>query len=226
VSAARTHLDTCAICAGRLGELEGDRDRFRAAPPPLDPGAAAGRARPVATGGADWWVRIRRWLVPATAVAAAALIALAVLPRSDREGQEEAGGGTRLKGGARLGFYLKRGEEVVRGASGDVLHPGDQVRFAISAAEPGFAAVLSVDGAGRVSVYHPDGARAQAFAAGTDQVLPGSIELDEVTGRETVYGFFCAHEVEVSALQTALSAGRPEASGCRVDRVVWDKQTR
>ncbi|HUS65302.1 MAG TPA: hypothetical protein VMZ28_12195 [Kofleriaceae bacterium] len=215
---ARGHIDGCAMCAARLAEVEADRASFRAAPPALalPAGAVSAAAREPA------WVRLRRWLWPATAVlaAAAALLVWRVAGR----GAGNGGDTTRLKGRDHLGFYVKRGDAVARGAGGEVLRPGDTVRFTYTAQQRGYLAIASVDGAGQVSVYHADGERAAAIEPGEDAALPGGVELDAVLGAETVYGFFCRAPVAVGAVRAAVAGGHVELEGCVVDRLTWEKR--
>jgi hypothetical protein len=225
---ARQHLASCPLCSARRAELEGDRDRFRAtARPPLGRPAAQsapapGRAR-----------RAQRWLWPAAA-AAAVVAVLVFWPRQtiDHGGstasRPSSGGATRIKGRERLDFYVKRGTRVSAGASGDPVHPGDEVRFATTTDRPRYLVVGSVDGGGAVSIYFPDGPSAGAIEAGADRPLPGGIVLDAVLGTERVYGFFCQRAVDVAAVRATLAArGRdPDLPGCMVDRLVLEKSAR
>jgi hypothetical protein len=71
---------------------------------------------------------------------------------------------------------------------GTVLRPGDLLRFGVVAPGARYAFVASVDEAGRFSRYYPAGATASAplDGGGALQLLPGSVELDETTGREWI----------------------------------------
>jgi hypothetical protein len=53
-------------------------------------------------------------------------------------------------------------------------------------------------------------------------VLDSAIELDDTLGVETVYGVFCASEVDISELRRALERDAMDPrfpDRCRVDRV-------
>ena len=107
----------------------------------------------------------RTWLAPAAGgLALAAAVLLAVLPK----GSEAPG--TRRKGGERIGFFVKRGEVVTRGQTGEHVRPGDSLRFTYTSSEPRHLAILSLDGAQHASVYFPSGGRAEPLPAGVRKV--------------------------------------------------------
>ncbi len=103
-------------------------------------------------------------------VAAAVLIAVgpqaepptAVVPHAD--GLRAKGDGAHLL--VRQVVAPGRGAPVV---SGDTLVEGDRLQLSVRVAEPTFAAVLSVDGRGVVTLHHPlDGAEAVRLHAGEE----------------------------------------------------------
>jgi hypothetical protein len=68
----------------------------------------------------------------------------------------------------------------------------------VKAARDGFVAVLSRDGAGKVSVYYPyDGKEAAPYSA-AQPLLPGAIALDETPGREDLWTLFSSHGFELA----------------------------
>ncbi|WP_437730772.1 DUF4384 domain-containing protein [Sorangium sp. So ce1335] len=230
--ATRAHLDGCARCAARFAALEAGRAAFLADPPPLRlPAAAPAARRPLA-----------RSLFPAVtaALGAAAVLAAALFvhqppappapPRGDAPGATLAPAeqGTRTKGaGGRIGFYVARGEVVSPGGPGEVVHPDDRLQFTYSAAEAGYFALLSVDGAGKGSIYYPAGDVAAPIQPGEGVPLPSSVVLDGTLGAEVLYGLFCDAPVALEPLRAALESApeRPPApAGCRVDRVSLDKR--
>ncbi|AUX46977.1 hypothetical protein SOCE26_084870 [Sorangium cellulosum] len=218
---ARAHLAGCARCPARLSELEAARASFAASAPPLglDRGAPAGLAATKARSP-------RRWLAPAAASALAAAAAVALLFRAapDQGGVESPG--ERIKGASRLGFYVKRGEHVLPGGSGERLLPGDALQFTYSSAEARYLVILSIDGASHVSVYYPDGPLAAPIQAGRDVLLPQSTVLDDTLGTERIHGLFCSEAVAVEPLRAALAAhpgAPPVPPGCDVDTLTAEK---
>jgi hypothetical protein len=215
---ARRHLGGCAACAERLGQLESDRDRFRAGQPSLPRPAPDRVARP----------RVHRWLWPVTAAAAVAAVFL-LWPRRTIHEVDRASDVTRRKGGAALGFYVKRDGEVIAGASGEVVHPGDALRFATTTSRPVHLIVAGVDAAGRVSIYFPRAERAEPIAPGADRLLPGSVVLDRSIGPELLVGLFCSGPTPVAAAREAIQragARPPEVPGCRADVLRLEKRAR
>ncbi len=205
---ARAHLETCDRCAGRFGELARERDAFRAEPVPpafeTPSRRKASRAR----------------LVAATSVLAmAAAILLFVRFRP--------GDGTRPKGDAvRLGFYVKHGESVRLGGSGEHVAPGDALRFVYTARRTRHLAILSVDGARHATVYYPSGGAAAPAPPGDEVALPVSTVLDDALGEETIYGVFCPDAFAVEPLRLALEVSpdhAPLAPGCVVEKLTLRK---
>jgi hypothetical protein len=215
-TSALEHMASCSRCGARYRQLEAERSEFSAASPPFSPPAAPPaparrpRVRAVALGAAG-----------ALATAAMVLVLCRPVPPSSPVDH------VRAKGGIRLGFYLKRGERVIEGRSGDSTHPGDAVRFTYTAFTPGYLMVVSRDGSGHVSAYYPDAGEAAPVGAAEGELLPGSIILDDVLGREVVYGILCAAPVPVARAVEAVerSADDPSLSiaGCTTDRLILEK---
>ena len=113
-----------------------------------------------------------------------------------------------VKGSVVLGLYRKEGNSGVLVTSGSKLSPRDVLRFEVKAAASGFAAVLSRDGLGTASVYHPfEGKEAAAYDA-TQTVLPDAIELDDTLGHEDVYALYSSQPFELRWAVEALRQGR------------------
>lgn len=206
--ALTVHVAGCDRCRTVMEELE----RARAEPlPPLRPAAPV--VRPPRT-----W---RRWAGAGGALAAAAAAAgLFLLPPPEQAG-------TRTKGAApALSMYVRHGGEVRRAAPGERVAAGDAVRFAVSLPEPAYVAVLSLDPAGRASVYFPEGDRAAEVKAGAEVALPLATRLDATVGEEQVFGLFCDRPLAlapVRALVDAAAAGAAPA-GCQVTRWTFVKR--
>jgi hypothetical protein len=212
-TAARRHLEACTSCTARQAAIARVRDAFRAALPERTfvAHAIAARSRP----------RRHWWQLGGAVVAAAAAIVVVVVTRP-----RGAGDDTRVKGGERVGFYIERDGVVNAGVDGDVVHPGDRVRFTITTRAPAYVAIASLDDEGRSFVYYPETASANEIPAGTDLPMSDAIELDDTLGRERVFAFFCDRAVDSTAVRAALAAKGPALAGCRSANVTWRKEPR
>jgi len=171
----------------RLEELRGEHAGFLAS---VDVGAElrAIRQRVVQSTPVRRSAPPRAWLVSAGALAAAALVLVLVLrgrsPGTDDDLQPK--GGT-----IGLVVHVAAGSDSRPIASGDPVHPGDQIRFEVSVPHPGHVAVVGIDGSGASTVYYPFGGRAPAsIDAGTGAVLPGAVRLDATAGDERIYAVY------------------------------------
>ncbi|MFT3916642.1 MAG: DUF4384 domain-containing protein [Anaeromyxobacteraceae bacterium] len=202
-AALAAHVEGCARCGDAVAELRA----ARADPlPPL-------RAPAAVAGPAPAPPRRRGALVPAAAaaLAAAAAVLLVVGP----------GPVERTKGGAvALGMWVQHGGEVRRAGPGEAVAPGDAVRFSVTTPWPAYVAVLSVDAAGRASVYYPDGATAAPVAPGTDVALPLATRLDGTAGPERIVGLFCERAIALEPVRAGLEQGDAGAvpAGCQETR--------
>ena len=185
-----THVSACATCSTAVAGMRGVREEVRALPLP------AVLVRPP----------LRRRL-PRAAVAGLGLALAAsvvVMLRTDL--------GERRKGpGLGLAMYVQHGSEVRRAAPGESVAPGDAVRFAVSTPVPAFVAVLSLDPAGKASVYFPEGPRAAQVPGGAEVPLPLGTRLDATTGEERLLGLFCTQPVELEPIRLALQQAQDAA---------------
>ncbi|HEU4382256.1 MAG TPA: hypothetical protein VFR85_02035 [Anaeromyxobacteraceae bacterium] len=185
---ARRHQEGCLTCKSAVTELTEARRRFLVDRPAHRFAAgveerSSREARPTA----GWWPP-RRWnarwlLVPAAAAAAVLLVLIIPLPSSRQDAVHVKGAGAVLR------IFLSRGGQAARPMEpGMALRPGDVLRFGVVAPGARHAFVASVDEAGRFSRYDPAGdtAGAPLDGSGALQLLPGSVELDETTGREWI----------------------------------------
>jgi hypothetical protein len=195
------HVAACARCAPAAAELRAGREA------PLPPLALAGRtpgtAAPARRAPRALWLG----LGAGGLAAAAAVLLLARAPEGDR-----------TKGGVGLGMWVQHDGQVRRAGPGEVVAPGDAIRFAVTTPAPSYVAVLSLDPAGRASVYFPAGPLAERVMAGADLPLPLATRLDATVGEERVLGLFCDRPVELEPVRAALEAGRDDAvpHGCQV----------
>ena len=192
----RAHLASCPRCSNRLAELESvEAPSFR------NLFAHSIERKPPRRAG--------RWTMATIAVTAAAgLVFSARIKRTD-----DPPAAARTKGALSLDLALRRPSgEVTRPAQGDIVFPGDALRFEITAARPGFVTVLALDASGAVTVYAPASESTLQLEAGVPTLLPGSIVADRTLGPERIVAVLCAEapdleELRQAALRALLQAG-------------------
>ncbi|WP_373048629.1 hypothetical protein [Vulgatibacter sp.] len=196
----QAHLATCSRCAGRKASFEADAERFDEEI--FVQGLAAQAARKAKAPAR----RIPFASIMGAVAAAAAVVLVVVLPKNEEMGY-------RSKGGGALELIARTQDgNVERVLPGDPLAPGDAIRFEVSAPEEAWVAIVGVDSAQVVTPY----VQGASLPAG-EQVLPGSIVLDETLGAERIVAVFCdgpvATEKLVDAGKRALAAagGDPAA---------------
>jgi hypothetical protein len=188
------HVAACAACSAAVAGMRGVREEVRALPlpPRLAPPPLRHRA-PFAAAGLGL-----------------ALAAGLVLMFRGEPAQRTKGTGLALT------MFVQHGGEVRRAGPGESVAPGDAVRFAVSTPSPAYVAVLSVDPAGRASIYFPDGPRAAQVAGGAEVPLPLGTRLDTTTGEERLVGLFCTSPVELEPVRLALQKA-PDAAPLPTD---------
>ena len=214
------HLSDCTACSHRLDAIVRERAAWLTRVPAFeDLRALADTPKPSRARTARW-----RWAAPLAA--AVALLLLARLPGEHvNPGLEPPTmDTTRSKGLPHVGFFIKRGRQVLRGEPGAVVHPGDRLRFTYASGRPHFMALFNRDGRGS-SVYYPRGRYAARAPAGQDVALDFGIELDAYIGVEHVYAVFCEGRFEVEPLRRELSrAGSIRTpDGCLVEVLELNK---
>lgn len=206
------HVASCVRCTERKQQLAADAARFLAEFPTPPRAAKPSRLEP----------RRWRWLAAASSglAAAAALMLWFRAPADDF--------GTRSKGTSRLSFFVKHAGEVTPGNAGQRVFAGDQLRFTVTTSKPQHLAILGRDGTGATFVYHPASSHSIEVAAGRDQALPSSIELDDTPGTETFWAIFCNDAFAVGPIRTTLSTnGKLDAPpGCSVETLHVEKGPR
>lgn len=186
-----THVSACAACSAAVAGMRGVREEVRtlALPPAL--------GRPE--------VRRRTPGAAAAALGLALAASTVLMLRSDPSGERRKGVGLGLT------MYVQHGGDVRRAGPGESVAPGDAVRFAVSTPAPAFVAVLSLDPAGKASVYFPQGTQAARVPAGAEVALPLGTRLDETTGEERLLGLFCTAPVELEPIRLALQQAQDAA---------------
>lgn len=182
--ALEAHLGTCSACRARAAHVDAplpwpaaDRDAVVQ--------RIADQARP-SGGSAAAFFRPRRQTMGIAAIALSALLALWLLPkREDR---------VSLKGALTLAVYRERGGEVIRAKKGDVLAPGDRLRFEVGLPFEGHLRILGVEASGRLYAVVPLDRAAPPIAvtpSGGAQLLDSAVELDGSRGQETLFAVLC-----------------------------------
>lgn len=133
--------------------------------------------------------------------------------------------GERTAGSPTLGFSILRGDQVVRGTSGDIVFPGDRIRFTYSSERAAQFALLrgSQD---RAKIDFPQGPTTAPLPAARDASLDVEVELDKLAGTERVFGLFCEAPRELEPLRTSLKkeGDLPKLPGCSLDVVTLQKK--
>jgi hypothetical protein len=210
IGSLEQHLADCDRCRGRCGELEAQARAFLDKYPRWDARPRGARPAP-----ARFRVVMGAW---SAAIGLAAAGLLLWLGRTLPDAGDDVGS-TRVKGGHRIGFFVKHGDHVTPGADGQVVHPGDALRFTVSLTNPSHFAILSLDGTGVASIYYPTGTDSEALGVVREMPLDSSVTLDDTLGKEQLLGVFCEEAFELEPLRSALEQGGrlPELSRCTVD---------
>ncbi len=176
--------------------------------------------------------RVRRFGIPALAIAAACAAGVLLVPRTpvDDEASEftarSAGGGDEGKWQG-IQVFRREGAEPEQGVRR--VAPHDELVFAYSNGGPRprrYLMVFGVDASGAVRWYHPaweDPAAdpvAVPIRAGADVVLPDSIRHDLPPGELMIHGLFLDVPVHVRELERRLADDTLEVFEGAVDRTV------
>jgi hypothetical protein len=149
------------ILKKRAARLQDEEEAYRAPEPAKRP----------------WW-RIA-WLVPVLAGAFALLLFVKPEPTN------------RAKGDVELEFMVLDEGQIRPGIEGEPLNAGDQIQFTYRAPGLDTLVLLSIDGSGTLTVFHPDeGDTPLAIIPGEKHVLDGSIILDDAPGPEVFVAVF------------------------------------
>ena len=147
--AVAAHVASCELCQSTLAALDGARAALMAKRAPADfardiralaDAAEAAERRP------SLWQRL--WMPGIVVAAAAAAVMVFAVPGGPPVGPRD--GGVRLKGAARLGVVVLRGQEQVESWDGPevTLQAGDRVRVAIELPSTGLVTVGVLDAGG------------------------------------------------------------------------------
>ena len=130
--------------------------------------------------------RTRRAVILVAALAAVVVALVVAIPRLTIVADD-----TRIKGAAgrpSLAVYRRTPAGSERLADGDVVRPGDLLRVGYASAGKSYGVILSIDGAGAVTLHLPRGGdEAPSLAPGGITLLDSSYELDEAPRIERFY---------------------------------------
>jgi hypothetical protein len=216
------HVLRCARCAQTQQALQRASAHFRSEVFPRSlPRVVAASAGPVA-GVRRWWQTISaraRWALMAAPLTAGLVLAVGALGRDGQQrpapGEEPA---VSLKGRPALHVFARRGDRVFAVRAGDTLAAGDAVRLVVEPGGHRYLLIVSIDGAGKVSVYHPfDGSVSAALGPEPRVELPGSIVLDRAPGPERIVALFSDAPLSAAAARASLERTAAVGSGRRRD---------
>jgi hypothetical protein len=188
------HLATCSRCAERLAEFEAVE------PPPF------AAARPSAKR------RRRRRAVSLMYAGFATLLLLGgfgavrshVLPIAGDTATPSVYDTTRTKGALSLVVIIRDiSGNVRRITPGEVVHPGESLRFELTTAESGYVGVIGLDAAGVTTVYAPAQGTMTSVTGGSPAALPNAIVMDETLGTERLVAVVCREPRSAEQLKTA-----------------------
>jgi hypothetical protein len=195
------HLEGCATCRSRLEERGAgfaafpgvdERKLLAAIYRRLDePAAPASRFARLAS----FFQGPQRPLAAALLLCALLLLFFVVRPLSAPPGPSATvteEGGVRIKGGLMLHVFRQRDRGAEELLSGDRVHPGDTLRFAVDLPSPGRLAIVGVDSRGELYTAWPlDKEATREWPAGLRTELPGAVALDDTLGEERFYLVHC-----------------------------------
>lgn len=214
-----SHVFDCPDCGGYLRALTDAREDHNARHPVNHFVNRLEEARPAPR---RWsWVRALALTAPLAAIAAALVVTVWPRPELAQE--------VRWKGTTRFTVLaLSPGATEPRELGpGGVLAAGDSLRFQVTLPGDGYLAILDVDGAGKVTVFHPYEASRAAPVSGGSVLLPGSIVVDDAPGPETLYAIFRPEPFDLAPLLAQLRTDpqvSPSCDGCTVRSLRFDKQ--
>jgi hypothetical protein len=192
--------------------VESNADILSAHPPAAMAEAIRQRAEAVARREAAARPRRTPWLVGLPALALGA-VALVLVVRSAPQSQGEAGDYEGIKGPPSLHVYRKAGKAVERLADGAAAHAGDELQLAYNAKGKRYGALLSLDGAGRVTFHLPEtGGKAEALPKGV-VTLPHAYQLDAAPAFERFVFVVGDRPFDIAGLPDVVRGATPPPAG-------------
>jgi hypothetical protein len=236
---AKNHIDGCATCRTRWRELNEDKEKFVQFVFPRTIEKVSSRV--IAPSFFDRLRIIGPWKVfgPLAGAALAASLAVGVYvssgPGTQTEDEVYVGiKGSRLppdvglKGDARIALQVvaqRAAEGQFPVKQGQVMRPGDKIRFVVNPGSAKYVLIGSRDGSGAFTVYHPFGGDKSASIDRGSHELPGSVELDQVAGAEKLVAVFSNEPVDAKLVQQAVDSNPmdPQLKDARVISLEFTK---
>lgn len=173
---------------------------------------SAARASAEAAAAVPWTQRLKAWWV-AGAVLPVLAAALLVVQLPTGEGPSDRLKGPAGAGSVHLDFLLLQDGEVIHGSPEVLARPGDRIQFRYEARGFEDLVLLSIDGAGTLTVFWPEaGDEPEAVEPRGEQLLEGSVILDDAPGPEAFLAVFGTDSV---AEAEELAAGAWDREGLR-----------
>ena len=132
---------------------------------------------------------------------------LSAPPESTIRAQTESSwGSTRTKGG-RVTYYVQREKVVYSGEAIDGFLSGDALQFVVSAGEPSYFLLVSIDDAGEVVSYFPmEGAESFFLNGQSRWSMPFSLVLDGSERPETFLGILSKEPLSIAHVKKRISS--------------------
>ena len=186
---------------------------------------------PVMVGAAALIVYVTRatkpFLVPVMVGAAALIVYVTRAPEAPHGASPQAIdqadlGGVRIKGQAIFEVYRARAGQIDTPSTGSSFKAGDRIRFSIKTQNKSFVMILGREASQTVYTAFPmDSEQAQPVEIGRTD-LPGSLELDDSVGNETLAAVICKKPFKRSDVTWHLDKA-PVIADCQVALFVMDK---
>jgi hypothetical protein len=144
----------------------------------------------------------------AGAAVAMALLAVVVLPRIGEVGPYVGERGQVIEPGPLDVYVLRQGAERAELAtSGGVFHAGDRLQFLVRPGSRRYLQLFSLDAAGHLSPFYPEGNAASIhLGGGAEQLLSGSIRLDDYVGLERIFALYSDEPIDPEEIEAAVAA--------------------
>ncbi len=202
------HVEACSACRGRLKALEQEQRRFEQEIPFERFAAGVQRAARSTPPGHSL-----RWTYPALGIAAAALIAVVVVPEINlgRQATWRAKGGAEIE--LRIGGLAEGIQRIAPPRGLETLQPGERIRIGYQPGDHRYIASISIDEQGAVTPLYPESGRSLPVERGDEMhYLPDSVELTG-DGLERIIVVLSDEPIDLDQLAEAAQSEFRQADG-------------